>query len=53
LSRKLSLTNPLERRKAALQTLLQLERSTTKAVPYSEWTTPPSVIYPEIDSTLK
>lgn len=47
LSRKLSLTNPLERRKSALTTLLSLERSTTKAVPYSEWTTPPQIIYPE------
>jgi predicted GIY-YIG superfamily endonuclease len=47
LSRKLSLTNPLERRKSALTTLLSLERSTTKAVPYSEWITPPHIIYPE------
>lgn len=46
LSRKLSLTNPLERRKAALQTLLGLERSTTKAMPYSEWPTPPTIVYP-------
>jgi predicted GIY-YIG superfamily endonuclease len=46
LSRKLSLTNPIERRKSALQTLLQLERSTTKAVPYSEWTEQPTIVYP-------
>ena len=44
LSRKLSLS-PIEKRKAALETLLSLDRSTTKAIPYTEWPTPPRVVY--------
>ena len=43
LSRKLTIRNPLERRMKALEQLLWLERSTTKAVPFSEWVTPPEV----------
>lgn len=44
LSRKYPLSlNPLERRLNALKELLSLERSTSKAVPYKEWTTPPEV----------
>jgi len=46
LSRKLSLS-PLEKRKSALRTLLELDRSTTKAIPYSEWPTPPQIVYPD------
>jgi predicted GIY-YIG superfamily endonuclease len=47
LSRKLSMAMPpIERRKAALTTLLALDRSTTKAIPYAEWTTPPNIVYP-------
>jgi structure-specific endonuclease subunit SLX1 len=38
-----SVKNPLERRMKALEELLWLERSTTKAVPFSEWATPPEV----------
>lgn len=34
---------PLERRIQALRMLLSLERSTSKATPYSEWPTPPQV----------
>jgi predicted GIY-YIG superfamily endonuclease len=34
---------PLERRMAALDKLLTLERSTSKAKPYSEWPSPPIV----------
>ena len=34
---------PLERRMTALKQLLALERSTTKATPFSEWTSPPEV----------
>ena len=42
LSRKLPMKmNPLERRKKALEILLALERPTTKAVAYSEWSEPP------------
>jgi len=48
LSRKLSLS-PLEKRKSALSTLLSLERSTTKAIPYAEWPTPPNIIYPSTE----
>jgi structure-specific endonuclease subunit SLX1 len=44
LSRKLPLKmNPLERRIKALKELLNLERSTSKAVAYAEWSTPPEV----------
>ena len=44
LSRKLSPKMfPLERRMKALQQLLALERPTTKAMPYSEWNSPPEV----------
>ena len=44
LSRKLPMKmNPLERRKKALETLLSMERPTTKAVAYSEWLLPPLV----------
>ena len=45
LSRKLSSMSPIERRKSALQTLLSLERSTSNAVPYSEWPSPPVIVY--------
>lgn len=34
---------PLERRFNALDQLLALDRPTTKAIPYAEWTTPPTV----------
>ena len=34
---------PIERRYQALDTLLALERSTTKAIPFSEWTDPPKI----------
>jgi len=44
LSRKLpSRMFPLERRKKALEQLLLLERSTTKAIPFNEWPSPPQV----------
>ena len=44
LSRKLSITiNPLERRIQALKILLSLERSTSKAQPYSEWLSFPEI----------
>lgn len=47
LSRKMigSVKNPLERRGVALENLLALERPTSKAVAYSEWLSPPQVIY--------
>jgi structure-specific endonuclease subunit SLX1 len=44
LSRKLSLKmKPLERRIQALKNLLQLPQSTSKAIPYIQWMTPPEV----------
>ena len=45
LSRKVGRTHPLERRKSALVTLLGLDQSTSKAVPYREWSVPPNVVY--------
>jgi structure-specific endonuclease subunit SLX1 len=45
LSRKLSQKLfPLERRMMALETLLALERPTSKAIAYAEWPSPPKVI---------
>jgi len=43
ISRKQTVQNPLERRMKALEQLLWLERSTTKATPFSEWAEPPEV----------
>jgi len=44
LSRKLSQKmNPLKRRLIALDQLLALDKPTTKAMLYSEWTTPPEI----------
>ena len=52
LSRKLSLKlKPLERRMNALKALLALERPTTKAIAYSEWSSPPEVILETEDAT--
>lgn len=46
LSRKLpSSLFPLKRRMMALNTLLKLERPTSKAMAYSEWTTSPNIIF--------
>lgn len=36
---------PVERRKQALTHLLSLEKPTSKAVCYSEWATPPAVVW--------
>jgi structure-specific endonuclease subunit SLX1 len=45
ISRKLpGKMDPLERRIVALKQLLQLDRATSKAVPYAEWPTPPRVV---------
>jgi structure-specific endonuclease subunit SLX1 len=44
LSRKLpKKMNPLERRMSALKTLLELEQSTSKAIPYVLWPSPPEI----------
>ena len=46
LSRKLpSKLFPLKRRMMALKQLLYLKQSTTKAKPYSEWSTPPKIVF--------
>jgi structure-specific endonuclease subunit SLX1 len=46
LSRKISPSiKPIERRKQALQQLLSLDKSTTAAIPYSEWSEPIQVLY--------
>ena len=45
-SRKLSIKLfPLERRKQALKTLLSREKSTSKAIPFSEWAQPINVVW--------
>ena len=36
---------PIERRLEALDKLLKLEKSTSKAVPYSEWESSPKVVH--------
>ena len=43
ISRKQTSRNPLERRMKALEELLWLERSTTKATPFIEWAQAPEV----------
>jgi structure-specific endonuclease subunit SLX1 len=49
-SRKLSSSLfPMERRKQALDTLLSLERPTSKAILYSEWSAPPCVVWENTD----
>ena len=51
LSRKLpSSLFPLKRRMLALNTLLKLERSTSKAIAYSEWITPPNIIFENVQA---
>jgi structure-specific endonuclease subunit SLX1 len=46
LSRKLpAKQKPLERRKKALEQLLALDRPTTKALAYSEWSSPPVITW--------
>ena len=45
-SRKLSKKLfPLDRRKKALDVLLSLEKSTSKAIPYKKWETPINVVW--------
>jgi len=45
ITRKISTsTNPLHRRIIALKQLLSLERSTSKAMKFSEWPEPPKII---------
>jgi len=45
ITRKITVsTNPLHRRILALKQLLSLERSTSKAIKFSEWPEPPKII---------
>jgi hypothetical protein len=37
--------NPVERRMKALETLLAMDRPTTKAKTYAEWSSPPTIVY--------
>jgi structure-specific endonuclease subunit SLX1 len=51
LTRKITtFINPLHRRMIALKQLLALDKPTTKAKLYSEWTTPPEVILEDIEA---
>ena len=52
LTRKLPISNrsSIERRLKALKQLLSLERPTTKAKMYSEWASPPQVVFEGDDS---
>jgi len=43
---------PLERRMMALKRLLELPQSTSKAKPFSEWTTPPTIHIETEDATI-
>lgn len=46
ISRKLSnKLFPLKRRMIALKKLLSLDSSTSKAIPYSQWNSPPNIIF--------
>ena len=54
ISRKISTNKmkPLEKRMIALKQLLNLERPTTKAKAYSEWSEPPEVIIEDEEARL-
>jgi len=58
ISRKIQKTKkPLEKRMEALNQLLSLEKSTTKAIAFSQWITPPLIhfeepIFPTISAIL-
>ena len=47
ISRKIKQNKPLEKRMEALNLLLSLEKSTTKAIPFSNWITPPLIHFEE------
>ena len=54
LSRKLlkgdtSKNKPIERRIQALHQLLSLDKPTTKAIPYSNWPSPPDIVWEKND----
>lgn len=43
---------PIKNRMEALKILLNLERSTTKAIPFNEWSIPPEVVLEDQDARL-
>jgi len=45
LQKKNPLQKPIEKRLEALNILLALDKSTSKAIPYSEWMLKPNVVY--------
>jgi structure-specific endonuclease subunit SLX1 len=47
ISRKINVKQmkPIEKRMIALKQLINLERSTSKAIPYTEWSSPPQIIF--------
>ena len=53
ISRKYSFQmNPLERRLKALKDLLSLKQSTTKAIPFEEWMSPPEIHFEIEDAKI-
>jgi structure-specific endonuclease subunit SLX1 len=49
-SKKMKFKNPLHKRIYALDTLLGLNQSTTKAIPFTEWEVPPHIHWENPDS---
>lgn len=47
ISRKIKQKKPLEKRMDALNQLLSLDKSTTKAIPFIEWNQPPQIHFEE------
>ncbi len=45
IKKKTPTIKPREKRMEALTQLLNMERPTSKAMPYSEWETPPKIVY--------
>jgi len=53
MSRKLSKNMiPFQRRMIALKQLLELDRPTTKAQPYNEWSQPPEIIWEDEEAKV-
>jgi hypothetical protein len=44
-----SKNKPIERRIQALHQLLSLDKPTTKAIPYSNWPSPPEIVWEKND----
>jgi hypothetical protein len=42
-------SKPIERRIQALHQLLSLDKPTTKAIPYSNWPSPPEIVWEKND----